>query len=101
MICDWFQNLTEFNTAHNRRISMLGIPDDSKRKAKRKQLSVTFNEEEEIINPEDIDPFVGRFRNLVHTTVIPSSNNKVIITIIEFSPHLLYITNKLFYINSA
>ena len=32
---------------------------------------VTFNEEEIIINPEDIDPSVGRFRNLVETTVIP------------------------------
>jgi len=52
---------------------MLGIPDDDKRKLKRKKKSVTFNEEEEIINPEDIDPSVGRFRNLVQTTVIPSS----------------------------
>lgn len=69
-----FQNLTEFNTAHNRRISMLGIPDDSKRKnPKRKAKAITFNEDEEIINPEDVDPSVGRFRNLVQTTVIPSS----------------------------
>lgn len=51
---------------------MLGIPEDTKRK-KRKQKSVTFNEDEEIINPEDVDPSVGRFRNLVHTTVIPTS----------------------------
>ncbi|OXA63419.1 nuclear inhibitor of protein phosphatase 1 [Folsomia candida] len=65
-------NLTEFNTVHNKRISMLGIPEDTKRK-KRKQKSVTFNEDEEIINPEDVDPSVGRFRNLVHTTVIPTS----------------------------
>lgn len=28
-----FQNLTEYNTAHNRRISMLGITDDNIRKA--------------------------------------------------------------------
>ncbi|CAL8115798.1 unnamed protein product [Orchesella dallaii] len=67
-------NLTEFNTAHNRRISMLGIPDDEKRKnPKKKRKNVSFNEEEEIINPEDIDPSVGRFRNLVQTTIIPSS----------------------------
>lgn len=33
---------------------------------------VTFNEEEIIINPEDVDPSVGRFRNLIQTTVIPS-----------------------------
>ncbi|CAG7834644.1 unnamed protein product [Allacma fusca] len=68
-------NLTEFNTAHNRRISMLGIVDDNQRlkSTKRKRKGVSFNEEEEIINPEDIDPTVGRFRNLVQTTVIPSS----------------------------
>lgn len=70
-------NLTEYNTAHNRRISMLGITDDSLRKSanksqNRKRRSVTFNEEEIVINPEDVDPNVGRFRNLVQTTVVPS-----------------------------
>ena len=75
------QNLTEFNTAHNRRISMLGIADDdnSVKNApgvKRKKRSITFNDEEEVINPEDIDPNVGRFRNLVHTSlVIPTKVN--------------------------
>ncbi|KAL9922316.1 nuclear inhibitor of protein phosphatase 1 [Glossina fuscipes fuscipes] len=65
-------NLTEYNTAHNRRISMLGITDDNIRKTKsRKRRCVIFNDEEIIINPEDIDPNVGRFRNLVQTTVIP------------------------------
>ena len=68
------QNLTEFNTAHNRRISMLGIADDDagSRTAggKRKKRSITFNDEEEVINPEDIDPNVGRFRNLVHTSLV-------------------------------
>lgn len=78
-MCLHIKNLTEFNTAHNRRISMLGIPDDDKRKnAKKKRKSVTFNEEEEIINPEDIDPSVGRFRNLVQTTIIPSSKVNMI-----------------------
>ena len=37
---------------------------------------VSFNEDEEIINPEDIDPSIGRFRNLVQTTVIPTSNKR-------------------------
>lgn len=69
--------MTEFNTAHNRRISMLGIgeeadPGGGSRSRKRKKRGVTFSEDEEIINPEDIDPSVGRFRNLVHTTIIPS-----------------------------
>ncbi|XP_075168862.1 nuclear inhibitor of protein phosphatase 1 [Haematobia irritans] len=65
-------NLTEYNTAHNRRISMLGIVDDiRKNKNPRKRRNVTFNDEEIIINPEDIDPNVGRFRNLVQSTVVP------------------------------
>lgn len=59
---------------------MLGIGEDGEatpRNRKRKKRSVTFNEEEEVINPEDVDPSVGRFRNLVHTTVIPTKvNNK-------------------------
>nr|CAD7425373.1 unnamed protein product [Timema monikensis] len=67
-------NLTEFNTAHNRRISMLGIPDEEIRPTsrKRKKKIITFSEEEEVINPEDVDPSVGRFRNMIHTTVIPT-----------------------------
>ncbi|XP_053965086.1 nuclear inhibitor of protein phosphatase 1 [Anastrepha ludens] len=71
-------NLTEYNTAHNRRISMLGIADDNLRKQNaakqsgRKRRNVTFNDEEIIINPEDIDPTVGRFRNLIQTTVVPT-----------------------------
>jgi len=72
-------NLTEFNTAHNRRITMLGIVEEDIRPQpakKRRRNSVTFNEEEEIINPEDIDPSVGRFRNLVQTTVIQTKQKK-------------------------
>ncbi|CAB0005132.1 unnamed protein product [Nesidiocoris tenuis] len=65
-------NLTEFNTAHNRRISMLGIGDDAETaqpRSKKKRKCITFSEEHELINPEDVDPSVGRFRNMVHTTV--------------------------------
>ncbi|KAH8401981.1 hypothetical protein KR009_008965, partial [Drosophila setifemur] len=71
-------NLTEYNTAHNRRISMLGIDDDTNLRKQnalkqgRRPRNVTFNEEEIIINPEDVDPNVGRFRNLVQTTVVPA-----------------------------
>ncbi|XP_077283866.1 nuclear inhibitor of protein phosphatase 1 [Arctopsyche grandis] len=87
-------NLTEFNTAHNRRISMLGISTEdssdmkgsggvsrtsvgnvtgqSGRKQKRE---VSFNEDVDIINPEDVDPTVGRFRNLVKTTIVPSAGH--------------------------
>lgn len=72
-------NLTEFNTAHNRRISMLGITDDTEKRTtnrKRKRRGVSFNEDEEIINPEDIDPTVGRFRNLIQSTVMPTAHKR-------------------------
>jgi len=72
-------NLTEFNTAHNRRISMLGITDDTEKRnsnRKRKRRGVSFNEDEEIINPEDIDPNVGKFRNLIQSTVVPSAQKR-------------------------
>uniref|UniRef100_A0A8D8PRW9 Nuclear inhibitor of protein phosphatase 1 n=1 Tax=Cacopsylla melanoneura TaxID=428564 RepID=A0A8D8PRW9_9HEMI len=64
-------NLTEFNTAHNRRISMLGIDDKKTLPPPGKRRRITFAEEDEIINPEDVDPSVGRFRNLVSSTVVP------------------------------
>uniref|UniRef100_A0A1L8DN52 Nuclear inhibitor of protein phosphatase 1 n=1 Tax=Nyssomyia neivai TaxID=330878 RepID=A0A1L8DN52_9DIPT len=79
-------NLTEYNTATNRRISMLGIADDTtyknnldkdKNNRKRLRKSVTFNDDEIIINPEDIDPTIGRFRNLVQTTVVPTKKAKL------------------------
>ncbi|CAG0885835.1 unnamed protein product [Darwinula stevensoni] len=69
-------NLTEFNTAHNRRITMLRLEEDLQKVRKRKNKFVTFNDEEEVINPEDLDPNVGRFRNLVQTTVIPLKKMK-------------------------
>lgn len=58
---------------------MLGITDDTEKRSsnrKRKRRGVSFNEDDEIINPEDIDPSVGRFRNLVQSTVIPTAFKK-------------------------
>jgi nuclear inhibitor of protein phosphatase 1 len=58
---------------------MLGISTDEIRHTrKRKKRGVTFNEDDEVINPEDVDPSVGRFRNLVQSTVIPSKVRKII-----------------------
>lgn len=70
--CNHTQNLTEFNTAHNKRISMLRVGDTeaTQRGSKRKNKSVNFRDEEEIINLEDIDDTVGKFRNLVQSAVI-------------------------------
>ena len=62
-------NLTEFNTAHNRRITMIGIHDENRKKGRTSR--ITFNEEEMIINPEDVDPSIGRFRNMIESTIIP------------------------------
>lgn len=74
MFLSFGQNLTEFNTAHNRRISMLGIGEDeaNPRGRKRHKYNISFKDEEDIINPEDIDPSVGKFRNLIQTTVVPT-----------------------------
>lgn len=46
-------------------------------KRKLKRARITFNDEEQVINPEDVDPSVGRFRNLVSTTVIPTKRQKL------------------------
>jgi len=67
-------NLTEFNTAQNRRISMLGITKDADNFVKKKRRTlITFNEEEDVINPEDIDPSIGKFRNMIQSSIIPKS----------------------------
>ncbi|XP_013410623.1 nuclear inhibitor of protein phosphatase 1 [Lingula anatina] len=72
------ENLTEFNTAHNRRIAAIGdIADVPMVNRKRRRKSVGFREEDEVINPEDIDPTVGRFRNMISTMVIPSKKPKL------------------------
>uniref|UniRef100_A0A2P2HX52 Nuclear inhibitor of protein phosphatase 1 n=1 Tax=Hirondellea gigas TaxID=1518452 RepID=A0A2P2HX52_9CRUS len=73
-------NLTEFNTAHNRRISMLGIDDEEVRPRKRRKFSISFRDEEDIINPEDVDPSIGRFRNLIQTIIVPNKKRLVDVT---------------------
>ncbi|PIK34769.1 putative nuclear inhibitor of protein phosphatase 1 [Apostichopus japonicus] len=75
-------NLTEFNTAHNKRIGVASVedtaitPEIARTKRKRKLSHVSFSDEDVVINPEDIDPTVGRFRNLVQTSVIPLKKKK-------------------------
>ncbi|XP_059411354.1 protein phosphatase 1, regulatory subunit 8a isoform X2 [Carassius carassius] len=75
------ENLTEFNTAHNKRISTLTIEEGNleiqRPKRKRRSSRVSFSEEEEIINPEDVDPSVGRFRNMVQTALVPIKKKKL------------------------
>lgn len=72
-------NLTEFNTAHNRRIAVVALDQDvSARRLSRssKRPAVSFASSDQVINPEDIDPSVGRFRNLVSTTVVPGKRSR-------------------------
>ncbi|CAL8097110.1 unnamed protein product [Calicophoron daubneyi] len=74
-------NLTEFNTAHNRRIASIvdvaSNPALSFSKIRKRSLnSVHFSDADEIINPEDVDPSIGRFRNLVQETFIPNKRAK-------------------------
>uniref|UniRef100_A0A914L8R7 FHA domain-containing protein n=1 Tax=Meloidogyne incognita TaxID=6306 RepID=A0A914L8R7_MELIC len=68
--------VTESNTAQNRRIPLIPQTTDDARRKLRPRPRLQFNEEEEIINPEDVDPLVGRFRNMVRTAVIPTSGRK-------------------------
>ncbi|KRZ77195.1 Translocation protein SEC63 -like protein [Trichinella papuae] len=63
--------LTEYNTALNRQLPIITEDAPKPLNRKRKVKCVSFVDEEEIINPEDVDPNVGRFRNLVQTAVIP------------------------------
>lgn len=79
-------NLTEYNTLNNKRITMIGITDvDGKdeesglrsQNVKRKRESVRFKEVEDIINPEDVDPSVGKFRNLIQTEIVTSKRVKL------------------------
>jgi len=67
--------LTEYNTANNKRICNVGLADLTRKSSEpsRKRKSVVFKEEEDIINPEDVDPTCGKFRNLVQSTIIPSA----------------------------
>ncbi|EPB68046.1 hypothetical protein ANCCEY_12857 [Ancylostoma ceylanicum] len=70
------ENVTEYNTALNRRIPQLPISAEEARRKKRPRGNVAFIEQEEIINPEDVDPSIGRFRNLVATAIISNNPNK-------------------------
>ena len=51
--------------------------DENKVSTKPRTILVRFKEEEEIINPEDIDPSVGKFRNLIQTTIVPRKKIKL------------------------
>ena len=67
--------MTEFNTAHNKRV-VIATTGDKTEQRKRKQSEsgrISFNEEHEIINPEDVDPSIGRFRNMISSSIVIES----------------------------
>uniref|UniRef100_A0AC34QEM4 FHA domain-containing protein n=1 Tax=Panagrolaimus sp. JU765 TaxID=591449 RepID=A0AC34QEM4_9BILA len=62
-------HLTEYNTAQNRRIPVIEQSQEEARKKKKNRAKLTFAAEEVVI---DLDaPDVGRFQNLVQTTIVP------------------------------
>uniref|UniRef100_A0A5S6QEB9 FHA domain-containing protein n=1 Tax=Trichuris muris TaxID=70415 RepID=A0A5S6QEB9_TRIMR len=62
--------LTEYHTALNRRVISIDSLSVSSKRSDRPKKRVQFDLTEEIINPEDVDPTIGRFRNLVSTSLI-------------------------------
>lgn len=50
------------------------VEEQSKTKSKKRK-SVTWNNEEDVINPEDVDPSIGKFRNSCSVTIIPAKVN--------------------------
>nr|XP_020462082.1 nuclear inhibitor of protein phosphatase 1-like [Monopterus albus]XP_020462083.1 nuclear inhibitor of protein phosphatase 1-like [Monopterus albus]XP_020462084.1 nuclear inhibitor of protein phosphatase 1-like [Monopterus albus] len=72
-------NLTESNTTHNKHISSLTIEEgdlDIQRPKRRRSSHVSFSDEEEIINLEDVEPSVGCFRNMIQTAFVPKKKKK-------------------------
>ena len=69
-------DLTQYNTALNRQTLAATESDTSQyspfiRKITAKRISFSSNADD-IINPEDVDPSVGRFRNMVQSSFMPT-----------------------------
>lgn len=65
-------DLTEFNTAHNKRVVIATATEKTEGGKRRQSEStrISFNESAETINPEDIDPSIGRFRNMISSSIV-------------------------------
>ena len=70
---------------------MMGIPKEETFIKKRRKIHITFNDEEDVINPWDVDPSIGRFTNLVQSTVIPKANKQQ--TQVDSNRYLFLIVN--------
>jgi len=68
-------NLTEYNTARNKKIVKMPVEEPQEQSTvprAKKRKSVTWNKEEDVINPEDVDPSIGKFRNSCTVKIIPA-----------------------------
>ena len=68
-------DLTQYNTALNKQICSRNdfalIQNSNRRKSIARHITFSSNPEE-IINPEDVDPSIGRYRNMVQSAFIPT-----------------------------
>ncbi|GAV02688.1 protein phosphatase 1 regulatory subunit 8 [Ramazzottius varieornatus] len=67
------ESLTIYNTDQNVKLINQKVPEAAPKRTSSKRKRVVFNEEEDVINPEESDPSVGRFQNLVSTEVIANT----------------------------
>ena len=82
---DELDNLTEYNTARNKKITQITIDDQNHKPIiGRKRKSVKFNNEEDVINPEDVDDSIGKFRNSCEVTIIPTKVLKLLHGIFQY-----------------
>ena len=69
----YFDDLTQYNTALNRQPAIVSTVTIPNRLSKCGSKRISFSSHiDEIINLEDVDPSVGRFRNMVQSAFIPS-----------------------------
>lgn len=92
-------DLTEFNTAHNKRVAVVpgGDKEGPQRRKSGENHRISFNDTSETINPEDIDPSIGRFRNMISTSIvvpnkdiIPNGEENIHQTVNQSTPNKLY-----------
>uniref|UniRef100_A0A0N5BZL0 FHA domain-containing protein n=1 Tax=Strongyloides papillosus TaxID=174720 RepID=A0A0N5BZL0_STREA len=66
--------LTEYNTTLNRKKQIINISDEECRRKKKRRGKVRFYEEEIILNLDEFDDKIGKFRNMAVSFVISNKN---------------------------
>uniref|UniRef100_A0AC35TGU7 FHA domain-containing protein n=1 Tax=Rhabditophanes sp. KR3021 TaxID=114890 RepID=A0AC35TGU7_9BILA len=70
-------NLTEYNTTCNKKKIQIDMSDQECRAKKRKRGKIQFAEEETILNLDEIDDKVGKFRNMAVTYIQTTDNSNI------------------------